>query len=140
VYVILGLAWLIVSFCQWRDLLRIQFWIGGVILLGMLEKVSIALFSNFVAEYNKLLNKYTHIFLTCIFKLLYFYAILLIFFVRSIVKPTFKVLWGVLDMNNKLVKISYRENLTLRIFILELRDGTLNEGKIKSSNINWGFH
>lgn len=23
---------------QWRDLLRIQFWIGGVILLGMIEK------------------------------------------------------------------------------------------------------
>lgn len=44
VYVILGLAWLIVSFCQWRDLLRIQFWIGGVILLGMLEKVSMAFF------------------------------------------------------------------------------------------------
>lgn len=38
VYVVLGLAWLIVSFLQWRDLLRIQFWIGGVILLGMLEK------------------------------------------------------------------------------------------------------
>jgi hypothetical protein len=39
VYVIYGIAWLVVSFCQWRDLLRIQFWIGGVILLGMLEKV-----------------------------------------------------------------------------------------------------
>jgi hypothetical protein len=39
VYVIYGIAWLVVSFCQWRDLLRIQFWIGGVIFLGMLEKV-----------------------------------------------------------------------------------------------------
>lgn len=38
-YVVYGIAWLVVSFCQWRDLLRIQFWIGGVILLGMLEKV-----------------------------------------------------------------------------------------------------
>ncbi|EDS43048.1 conserved hypothetical protein [Culex quinquefasciatus] len=38
VYVILGIIWLTVSFLQWRDLLRIQFWIGGVILLGMLEK------------------------------------------------------------------------------------------------------
>ncbi|XP_055594270.1 transmembrane protein 87A [Uranotaenia lowii] len=38
VYVILGVIWLTVSFLQWRDLLRIQFWIGGVILLGMLEK------------------------------------------------------------------------------------------------------
>uniref|UniRef100_A0A1B0FDI9 GOST seven transmembrane domain-containing protein n=1 Tax=Glossina morsitans morsitans TaxID=37546 RepID=A0A1B0FDI9_GLOMM len=38
VYVVYGIIWLIVSFLQWRDLLRIQFWIGGVILLGMLEK------------------------------------------------------------------------------------------------------
>ncbi|XP_011205617.2 transmembrane protein 87A [Bactrocera dorsalis] len=38
VYVIFGIIWLFVSFMQWRDLLRIQFWIGGVILLGMLEK------------------------------------------------------------------------------------------------------
>uniref|UniRef100_A0A1A9W1R5 GOST seven transmembrane domain-containing protein n=1 Tax=Glossina brevipalpis TaxID=37001 RepID=A0A1A9W1R5_9MUSC len=38
VYVLYGIIWLIVSFLQWRDLLRIQFWIGGVILLGMLEK------------------------------------------------------------------------------------------------------
>ncbi|XP_067009903.1 transmembrane protein 87A isoform X2 [Anabrus simplex] len=47
-YVILGLAWLVVSFCQWRDLLRIQFWIGGVILLGMLEKAT------FYAEYQSI--------------------------------------------------------------------------------------
>lgn len=33
-YVILGLIWLGLSFMQWRDLLRVQFWIGGVILLG----------------------------------------------------------------------------------------------------------
>ncbi|XP_055386516.1 transmembrane protein 87A [Condylostylus longicornis] len=46
VYVILGITWLIVSFAQWRDLLRIQFWIGGVILLGMLEKAV------FYAEYQ----------------------------------------------------------------------------------------
>lgn len=48
VYVVLGLAWLIVSFLQWRDLLRIQFWIGGVILLGMLEKAM------FYAEYQSI--------------------------------------------------------------------------------------
>ncbi|KAL1447203.1 hypothetical protein WDU94_012346, partial [Cyamophila willieti] len=34
VYVILGIVWLVVSFLQWRELIRIQFWIGGVILLG----------------------------------------------------------------------------------------------------------
>ncbi|XP_036392612.1 transmembrane protein 87A isoform X2 [Megalops cyprinoides] len=38
IYVVLGLLWLGLSACYWRDLLRIQFWIGGVIFLGMLEK------------------------------------------------------------------------------------------------------
>lgn len=46
VYVILGIIWLTVSFLQWRDLLRIQFWICAVILLGMLEKAM------FYAEYQ----------------------------------------------------------------------------------------
>lgn len=48
IYVLFGLIWLIVSFAQWRDLLRIQFWIGGVILLGMLEKAV------FYAEYQNI--------------------------------------------------------------------------------------
>uniref|UniRef100_A0A670HY93 Transmembrane protein 87A n=1 Tax=Podarcis muralis TaxID=64176 RepID=A0A670HY93_PODMU len=38
VYVLFGVLWLAWSACYWRDLLRIQFWIGAVILLGMLEK------------------------------------------------------------------------------------------------------
>ncbi|XP_039985804.1 transmembrane protein 87A isoform X2 [Xiphias gladius] len=38
VYVLLAVLWLVLSACYWRDLLRIQFWIGGVIFLGMLEK------------------------------------------------------------------------------------------------------
>uniref|UniRef100_A0A1A8BSM1 Transmembrane protein 87A n=1 Tax=Nothobranchius kadleci TaxID=1051664 RepID=A0A1A8BSM1_NOTKA len=38
VYVLMALLWLVLSACYWRDLLRIQFWIGGVIFLGMLEK------------------------------------------------------------------------------------------------------
>lgn len=46
VYLAFGIIWLVVSFMQWRDLLRIQFWIGGVILLGMLEKAV------FYAEYQ----------------------------------------------------------------------------------------
>lgn len=50
VYVIFGIIWLFVSFAQWRDLLRIQFWIGGVILLGMLEKAF------FYAEYQTVAN------------------------------------------------------------------------------------
>ncbi|KAG2457474.1 transmembrane protein 87A-like isoform X1 [Polypterus senegalus] len=38
VYVLFAALWLFWSVCYWRDLLRIQFWIGAVILLGMLEK------------------------------------------------------------------------------------------------------
>ncbi|MEQ2266104.1 Transmembrane protein 87B [Xenotaenia resolanae] len=37
-YVLLAMLWLVLSACYWRNLLRIQFWIGGVIFLGMLEK------------------------------------------------------------------------------------------------------
>lgn len=48
VYVVYALSWLVVSALQWRELLRIQFWIGGVILLGMLEKAV------FYAEYQSL--------------------------------------------------------------------------------------
>lgn len=48
IYVIFGVIWLVISFAQWRDLLRIQFWIGGVILLGMLEKAV------FYAEYQSI--------------------------------------------------------------------------------------
>ncbi|CAG9861479.1 unnamed protein product [Phyllotreta striolata] len=49
-YVMLGVIWLVLSFTQWRDLLRVQFWIGGVILLGMLEKAT------FYAEYQSINN------------------------------------------------------------------------------------
>ncbi|KAM4690264.1 transmembrane protein 87A [Rhinophrynus dorsalis] len=38
VYVLFGALWLAWSACYWRDLLRIQFWVGAVIFLGMLEK------------------------------------------------------------------------------------------------------
>ncbi|XP_061890997.1 transmembrane protein 87A-like [Entelurus aequoreus] len=38
VYVFFGTLWLFWCACYWRDLLRIQFWISGVIILGMLEK------------------------------------------------------------------------------------------------------
>lgn len=48
VYVIYAFAWLVVSALQWRDLLRIQFWIGGVILLGLMEKAV------FYAEYQSI--------------------------------------------------------------------------------------
>jgi len=38
IYLCYAVGWLIVSALQWKDLLRIQFWIGAVILLGMIEK------------------------------------------------------------------------------------------------------
>ncbi|XP_067092820.1 transmembrane protein 87A isoform X1 [Osmerus mordax] len=46
VYFLLGLLWLLWSACYWKDLLRIQFWIAGVIFLGMVEKAV------FCAEYE----------------------------------------------------------------------------------------
>ncbi|XP_053865637.1 transmembrane protein 87A-like isoform X1 [Malaclemys terrapin pileata] len=48
VYVFYGVLWLGLLACYWRDILRIQFWIGGVILLGMLEKAV------FYAEFQSL--------------------------------------------------------------------------------------
>eukprot|EP00112_Aurelia_sp_Birch-Aquarium-sp1_P026028 Seg898.6 transcript_id=Seg898.6/GoldUCD/mRNA.D3Y31 product="Transmembrane protein 87A" protein_id=Seg898.6/GoldUCD/D3Y31 len=38
VYLAYAIGWFSASCCNWRELLRIQFWIGGVIALGMLEK------------------------------------------------------------------------------------------------------
>ena len=49
-YVVLGLVWLGCCALHWRDILRIQFWIGGVILLGMVEKAM------FCAEYQNINN------------------------------------------------------------------------------------
>jgi len=48
VYVVLGLAWLIVCSLYWREILRLQFWIGGVIFLGMVEKAM------FTSEYQNI--------------------------------------------------------------------------------------
>ncbi|XP_059179682.1 transmembrane protein 87A-like [Physella acuta] len=50
IYIGFGIMWLILLACNWRDLLRIQFWIGGVILLGMLEKAV------FFGEYENINN------------------------------------------------------------------------------------
>lgn len=38
VYIILAFVWMIFCFKHWKDLLRIQFWIGGVIMIGLVEK------------------------------------------------------------------------------------------------------
>lgn len=46
VYILYGLLWFIWSACYWKDLLRIQFWIAGVIFLGMVEMAV------FCAEYE----------------------------------------------------------------------------------------
>lgn len=47
-YAVFAFIWLVVSAIQWRELLRIQFWIGGVIVLGMLEAAV------FLSEYETL--------------------------------------------------------------------------------------
>ncbi|XP_046550853.1 transmembrane protein 87A-like [Haliotis rubra] len=48
VYIVYGLVWLGLLACNWLDLLRVQFWIEGVIVLGMLEKAV------FFAEYESI--------------------------------------------------------------------------------------
>lgn len=48
VYVVLGLLWFIFCSIHWRDILRLQFWIGGVIFLGMVEKAV------FTSEYQNI--------------------------------------------------------------------------------------
>ena len=50
VYVLLGLCWLVACSMHWREILRLQFWIGGVIFLGMVEKAM------FTAEYQNIHN------------------------------------------------------------------------------------
>ncbi|XP_062851918.1 transmembrane protein 87A isoform X2 [Trichomycterus rosablanca] len=45
-YILYALLWFIWASCYWKDLLRIQFWIAGVILLGMVEMAV------FCAEYE----------------------------------------------------------------------------------------
>ncbi|XP_054655543.1 transmembrane protein 87A isoform X1 [Dunckerocampus dactyliophorus] len=46
VYILFALLWFVWAACYWKDLLRIQFWIAGVIFLGMVEKAV------FCAEYE----------------------------------------------------------------------------------------
>ncbi|KAM4599998.1 transmembrane protein 87A isoform 1-T1 [Fundulus diaphanus] len=46
VYILYALLWFVWAACYWKDLLRIQFWIAGVIFLGMVEKAV------FCAEYE----------------------------------------------------------------------------------------
>jgi len=38
-YSTMGIIWLIICLWKWRDILRIQMWIGAVLFLGMLEMV-----------------------------------------------------------------------------------------------------
>ncbi|XP_061546628.1 transmembrane protein 87A [Phycodurus eques] len=46
VYILFALLWFTWAACYWKDILRIQFWIAGVIFLGMVEKAV------FCAEYE----------------------------------------------------------------------------------------
>ena len=48
-YSLLGVVWVIICLCKWRDILRIQMWIGGALFLGMLEKVK---YRNFFLQVN----------------------------------------------------------------------------------------
>ncbi|UJR34963.1 hypothetical protein I4U23_027741 [Adineta vaga] len=48
IYALFAILWFIWCAFYWKELLKIQFWIGGVILIGMIEK------SAFLAEYDTL--------------------------------------------------------------------------------------
>ena len=48
VYALLGLAWSISMCCAYKDLVRLQFWVFAVIILGFLEKIF------FVSEYSSI--------------------------------------------------------------------------------------
>ena len=48
VYAILGLVWSVAMCCSYRDLVRLQFWVFAVIILGFLEKIF------FVSEYSSI--------------------------------------------------------------------------------------
>ncbi|XP_022691926.1 transmembrane protein 87A-like isoform X1 [Varroa jacobsoni] len=50
VYTMYAIGWTFVCALAWKELLRIQFWIGGVIFLGLLEKAT------FYAEYESINN------------------------------------------------------------------------------------
>ena len=46
VYTIYAIAWIVMMLCSFNDLVRLQFWVLAVIILGFLEKTF------FVAEYS----------------------------------------------------------------------------------------
>jgi hypothetical protein len=48
VYALYAVFWLVMCACYWRELLRVQIWISGVILLGLMEKAA------FLAEYEQI--------------------------------------------------------------------------------------
>lgn len=48
IYSTFALFWLVCSIIYWRDLLRLQLWIGAVILLGLMEKAA------YLAEYESI--------------------------------------------------------------------------------------
>ena len=48
VYTIYAFAWILMMACSYKDLVRLQFWVLAVILLGFLEKML------FVSEYGSI--------------------------------------------------------------------------------------
>ncbi|CAF0753891.1 unnamed protein product [Brachionus calyciflorus] len=46
IYSLFAIYWFVISFMYWRYSLRVQIWIGGVIILGLMEKAA------FLAEYD----------------------------------------------------------------------------------------
>ena len=41
VYLVYGISWFILFACRWKELFGIQFWIGGVVAIGMFDRVKL---------------------------------------------------------------------------------------------------
>ena len=48
IYSLYAIFWIVCSLYYWRELLRIQIWIGAVIILGLMEKAA------YLAEYDEI--------------------------------------------------------------------------------------
>lgn len=89
IYIIYALTWLIMCALNWRDLLRIQFWISAVILLGLIEKAVYIEYYRILNESGKgpLFSFYLALILTCLKRTLARVLIVIACLGYGIVKP-----------------------------------------------------
>ncbi|XP_075974222.1 transmembrane protein 87A [Anticarsia gemmatalis] len=130
VYTLLCTGWLVVCWLQWRDLLRIQYWIGGVALLGMVESATYyGVYSNINS--TGYFNAEMYMFAEWISVAKRALARMLVIIVSlgfGIVKPRLGpalqrvvgtgVLWGILGMINAWLRLHHKANDSNRDLLL----------------------